>query len=332
MKKIFFLFATLASVTASAQVTNVEPVGANYANKTVSFRVWWNAGSRDATHLPDVWVWVDYVMVNNDNTTSGNTWTRALISGTPTANSGTPTREDGNDKGFWLQGNNGSYSTTVTATLNGMPNKFNWCAYVSDYPPNITFSTQRDLTMTGTIPFIITYTDNSTVTVNANNFTLASGKTFKNITDATFCPTYVNNTINGIIPTVGTDNGSTTITCSGSTLYVQSAANGTSPWLPNNYCPVGWRWPDHSEVCCMITSGMFSALGSIWWSSDQYDATKGLGGGYPCQSGYSNVSDCCVKAYSCCSYAGFKNAQWFIARYVVALGKSTSYNVYCVKN
>ncbi|MDR0694239.1 MAG: hypothetical protein LBF81_02940 [Prevotellaceae bacterium] len=40
MRTKFFFFAILASIAARAQVTNVKPVGANYANKTVSFRVY----------------------------------------------------------------------------------------------------------------------------------------------------------------------------------------------------------------------------------------------------------------------------------------------------
>ncbi|MDR2802543.1 MAG: hypothetical protein LBB31_04920, partial [Prevotellaceae bacterium] len=63
MRTKFFFFAMFASITASAQVTHVEPVGANYATSTVLFRVWWNAGSRDATHLSKVWIWVDYIQV-----------------------------------------------------------------------------------------------------------------------------------------------------------------------------------------------------------------------------------------------------------------------------
>jgi hypothetical protein len=254
MKKLLFLFAMLVSVAASAQSgVTVIPVSADYANQTVTFRVSWANSSRTGTHNSKVWVFVDYRTVSGNAPTGS--WERALVSGTPTATVGTPSREAGNDKGFWLQGTSGTsgtYNATVTVKLSNVPAQFNWCAYVTDYPPNIKFSTQRDLTLTGTIPFIITYTDNSTVTVNAKSFTLASGKTFKTVTDATFCPTYVNNTINGIIPTVGSDNGSYTISCNGATLYVQKSNNGSSPWLPGNNCPPGWRWPNHTELACMI--------------------------------------------------------------------------------
>ncbi|MDR1405953.1 MAG: hypothetical protein LBI89_01960, partial [Prevotellaceae bacterium] len=150
MKKILFLLVMLAGVAANAQVTVVEPVGADYATKTVSFRVRWNAGTRDATHLSKVWVWVDYITVNSNNTTSGNSWTRAAVSAaSPTAS----VSYDGSSRqGFWLQGNAGSYSATVTVRLNVTAARFNWCAYASDFPPNVTV-TNGTYTFKGTPPF-----------------------------------------------------------------------------------------------------------------------------------------------------------------------------------
>jgi hypothetical protein len=97
MKTKFSFLAMLVSVATSAQVTNVEPVGANYAAKTVSFRVWWSNGSRDVTHLSKVWVWVDYIAVNSNNTTSGN-WTRAAVLSASPATS--ITYDDSNRQGF----------------------------------------------------------------------------------------------------------------------------------------------------------------------------------------------------------------------------------------
>ncbi|MDR2358883.1 MAG: hypothetical protein LBD87_03660 [Prevotellaceae bacterium] len=185
--KIFFLVAMLASVATSAQITNVEPVGANYANKTVSFRVWWNAGTRDATHLSKVWVWVDYITVNSNNTTSGNTWTRAAISAaSPTAS---VSYDGSNRKGFWLQGNNGSYSATVTVQLNVTETKFNWCAYVSDCPPNVT-AANGTYTFKGTPPFTL-IASNGTTTQTITGTTLAASAltiTPTTIRDKTECP------------------------------------------------------------------------------------------------------------------------------------------------
>ena len=184
MKKIFFLFAMLASVVASAQ-TNVEPVSANYADKTVSFRVWWNAGSRDATHLSKVWVWVDYITINN-NIPSG-TWTRAAVSiASPAAS---VSYDGSNRQGFWLQGNSGSYSATVTVQLNIAASKFNWCAYSSDYPPNVT-ANNGTYTLHGTPPFTL-IAANGTTTQTVNESTIATSAvtiTPITLTDKTACP------------------------------------------------------------------------------------------------------------------------------------------------
>jgi hypothetical protein len=185
MKKTFFFFAMFASVAASAQVTHVEPVGANYANQTVSFRVWWNAGSRDATHLSKVWVWVDYIQVNANNTTSGNTWTRATVG---SVSGGTTSFDGSNRKGFWLEGNaTTNYSATLTVKLTNVPTKFNWCAYVSDYPPNVTVN-NGTYTFKGTPPFTLS---NGTVTQTVSGKTLtASALTVipTTIRDKTECP------------------------------------------------------------------------------------------------------------------------------------------------
>jgi uncharacterized protein (TIGR02145 family) len=192
MKTKFFIFAMLASVIASAQVTNVAPIGANYANKTISFRVWWNAGSRDVTHLSKVWVWVDYIKVNSNNTTSGNMWTRAtvgIISG------GTTSYDGSNQKGFWLEGNaSTNYSATLTVQLTNVPDKFNWCAYGSDYPPNVAYNNvtynSGTYTFSGTPPFRLVSADGSqTKEFNKKSITVSEiGFVPKNFTDATGCP------------------------------------------------------------------------------------------------------------------------------------------------
>jgi uncharacterized protein (TIGR02145 family) len=190
MKKLFFFFSMLlASVATNAQVTRVEPVSANYATKTVSFRVWWNAGTRDATHLSKVWVWVDYIRVNANNTTSGNAWTRAAVSTASASPTSTITYDGTNRQGFWLQGNSGSYSATVTVQLNITETKFNWCAYVSDYPPNVTAS-NGTYTFKGTPPFTLIASDGTTTQTVTGKTLTASALTMTptTIRDKTECP------------------------------------------------------------------------------------------------------------------------------------------------
>ena len=184
--KICF-FLMFIGVAASAQVTNVEPVSADYTNKTVSFRVWWNAGSRDATHLSKVWVWVDYTTVNSNNTTSGNTWTRATVG---TISGGVTSYDGSNRQGFWLEGNTSTnYSATLTVQLTNVPAKFNWCAYGSDFPPNVTAS-GGTYTLHGTPPFtLIAANGTATQTVAATTIaTSAVTVTPVTLTDQTGCP------------------------------------------------------------------------------------------------------------------------------------------------
>jgi hypothetical protein len=242
-KKSLFFLLKIASIAASAQVTNVEPVGANYANKTVSFRVWWNVGSRDATHLSKVWVWVDYIKVNANNTTSGNTWTRAAVSAaSPTAS---VSYDGSNRQGFWLQGNSGSYSTTVTVQLNVTETKFNWCAYASDFPPNagITKATTTNGTYTlhGTPPFII----DGTYTTSANSYT---GVLITSITDKTNCPGIIT------VPQYAS-------TYTGCGVWVELVDDATvikyasvSNTVCTNRYGTGWRVPDATEIVCICNN------------------------------------------------------------------------------
>ncbi|MDR3133966.1 MAG: hypothetical protein LBU42_08120 [Prevotellaceae bacterium] len=259
MKTKLFFFAMFITVAAGAQVTNVEPLSANYTDKTVSFRVWWNAGSRDATHLSKVWVWVDYITVNSNNTTSGNSWTRALISGTPTASVGTVARESGNDKGFWLTGNASTqYSATVTVKLNITASKFNWCAYVSDYPPNAASLSGSVYTLKGTQPFVV-----NSGTISGNTFT----GTILSLTDATGCPGGIGRDVphnSGTCLPHLTAAGSNcrdlvaddASTFTGCGIEIKSSNQGTlTSYGGENYlCPAGWRYPNDEEGLCMCTN------------------------------------------------------------------------------
>ncbi|MDR3133702.1 MAG: hypothetical protein LBU42_06725 [Prevotellaceae bacterium] len=188
MKTKLFFFAMLASVAASAQTgVTVTPVSAK--NNAITFNVSWLNSSRTGTHNSKVWVFIDYRPVTN-NVPSGS-WERVLVSGTPTATSGTPTRETTTDKGFWLQGTSGSsgtYNATITVTLSNVPAQFNWCAYVSDCPPNVT-ANNGIYTFHGTPPFTLTASDGATQTVTGTTLS-TSALTITPITimDATACP------------------------------------------------------------------------------------------------------------------------------------------------
>jgi hypothetical protein len=182
--KFFFFFAMLASVAACAQNVQVESISATYTSTPiVKFRVAWT-GVRTYRHNTKVWVFIDYRKV--DNNTSAGTWTRALVSSTPTASSthvSTITLESGNSKGFWLHGANGDYSATITVpiTLDAGVTQFNWCAYASDYSPNVVAHSGSSYTLHGSRPFVV---NGTTLPTNQTTF---SG-TIISFTDATGAP------------------------------------------------------------------------------------------------------------------------------------------------
>ncbi|MDR0581471.1 MAG: hypothetical protein LBG31_00740 [Prevotellaceae bacterium] len=195
MRTKFFFFAMLASVAASAQShINIEMLSATYtASPAVKFCISWSSVPTvtGQTHNAKVWVWIDFLKVNADNTTTGNTWTRAEISATPAVSSSptsTAALDASTNKGFWLNGVTGSYSATVTAMLTNIPanTKFNWCAYSSDYPPNVTLE-EGVYTFKGTTDFIVSNPARTldTKTIAKNNLTVNPATTF---TDATSCP------------------------------------------------------------------------------------------------------------------------------------------------
>ena len=250
MKIKLFFFAMLVNVAASAQVTNVTPVSANYTDKTVSFRVWWNAGSRDATHLSKVWVWVDYIQLNANNTTAGNSWTRATV-GTI---SGGATSYDGSYRnGFWLEGNaSTNYSATLTVQLTNVPAKFNWCAYVSDYPPNVT-ADNGTYTFKGTPPFTLIASDGTTIQTITGTTLAASALTVTptTIKDKTACP--------GVF-----------CIYTGSDLYIDathlcqqrtSSAKNWEAWIEDSRDGLIYRIVQYSN--------------GVWWWADNYSGSYG---------------------------------------------------------
>ena len=190
MKKIFFLllfpFWGIGGFSAWAQShINIELLGATYTVPAVQFRVSWDAIPEGACHNAKIWLWVDFIKIEN-NQPSG-TWTRAIVNN---PSPGTVAPET--DKGFWLQGNSGSYSQTVTVALTNIPANtiFNWCAYASDCPPFV-IANNGTYTLQGTPPFILSTTDGTSLTV-AENTLPASSLTIAavTLTDKTECPSF----------------------------------------------------------------------------------------------------------------------------------------------
>jgi hypothetical protein len=179
MKKLFFLFAMLISVAASASVT-VTPVRTDYNAEQVTFRVSWTGSAVNNR----VWVWVDFCPVTG--VTQG-----VFAPASITAVSATGGATSITARGFFVTAN----PATVTATLGNAPaGKFNWCAYGSDAPPNVTYNNVTynggTYTFKGTPPFKLVSADGSqTNEFNKKSVTVSEiGFVPKNFTDATGCP------------------------------------------------------------------------------------------------------------------------------------------------
>jgi hypothetical protein len=168
MKKFSFLFAMLASMTASATVT-VTPLDVNYNTKTVKFSVSWTGSAANNR----VWVWVDLCPVTG---TSPGTFAKAVIS-SPSVTAGSIDAASLNGRGFYVTAN----PSTVSAVLSNATGKFNWCVYGSDFPPNARDNSSGGYDLKGSPPFVI----NNTIEWNATTY---SGSVITALTDATGCP------------------------------------------------------------------------------------------------------------------------------------------------
>ncbi len=256
--KLFFFAAMLVSVATVAQPrTLVKSVDVNYTTKQVTINIAWAAGSRGTydgkTYNSKVWVFVDYQPVTGLTT---GAWQRATVdlSALPAG----CTADGANAKGFWYQGQEtAAQNANITVTLTNVPAKFNWCAYATDYPPNVATSNSGTYTFRGTAPFLI----NGTTTVNSTTYV---GAAINTITDATGCPGCIAvrdmSTISGAccpgLTLVGgycrnlTADGASTFTGCGIEIKSTDAGRIKSYSL-NSPCPAGWRWPTQSELICM---------------------------------------------------------------------------------
>jgi len=150
MKKFFLiLIGAMCTFTLSAQTcVSVKQISADYKTDQIKIAITRTGCTGDASNLRNtVWVFVDYRDVG------GSSWTRAAIS---VASPGTFATD--NDKGVWIYGANSPTAQTVTLTLKNMPtNKYDWCAFATDYPPNATLlgPSGSTYTLKGTPPFTI---------------------------------------------------------------------------------------------------------------------------------------------------------------------------------
>jgi hypothetical protein len=179
MKKIFFsLFFPLWEVVGLFAQATVTPISVNYDLQEVTFRVAWNAATAPANR---VWVWVDFCSVAG--TTPGS-FTPATISPVFVTNG---SYDGENGRGLYIYGN----PSTVTAALSNAVGQFNWCAYGSDYPPNILDYVDGTYTLRGTPPFTLKDANGNTQIVTGTTIAQSSlSITPITMTDETGCPGY----------------------------------------------------------------------------------------------------------------------------------------------
>ncbi len=283
-KTYYLLFTMLWSITGSAaNCVSVTKVSANYKTQQVTFKLTWT-GCNGTTHLNKVWCFVDFQPVD----ASGNkgVWQRATISGTPSVTNGTYAA--GNTTGFYVTGSNGQ-SATVTVKLGNASGKFKWCATATDYPPQMIINSATAVTLKGTTPFAIKYTDNTTDVINTKTYSLQMGKTLASINDATSAP--------GSIQCLTRDNVAVNgYCCSGQTIVNGYCRNLSADGAYSDIrCGVeivksetvpagsGWKRPNYTQALCIIDNSSVYALGDCACNH------AALGDGW-CKGVYADIS------------------------------------------
>jgi hypothetical protein len=143
---LVFLWLLLAGCQGlSAQTVTITPIGANYGDKTVTFRVSWSGGA--FTPVDRVWVWIDFCPVTG--VTPSVSFSPASIYSVNATNGGSVDASSLNGRGFFVTAN----PTEVTATLSNAYLAFNWCAYGSGAPPRAELQPDGSYKLKGTPPF-----------------------------------------------------------------------------------------------------------------------------------------------------------------------------------
>ncbi|MDR1681478.1 MAG: hypothetical protein LBS12_06835 [Prevotellaceae bacterium] len=192
MKKIilsFVLFLLLSPAFGQGgRVVEIQQLGADYAATppTVTFRVFWDNAPTPPRHRDTVWVFVDVQTIATDGTLGA--WEPATLTGAVVdAGAGSIITGTLPGRGFYLDGHaTVPFSSTLTVTLSSSltGKKFNWCAYVTDYPPNATLGAAH-YDLHGTPPFVV-----NGVSLGAGARTFA-GECITALTDATGCPGFL---------------------------------------------------------------------------------------------------------------------------------------------
>jgi hypothetical protein len=222
-KHVFFSFLVLAALPVWGQnVVRVAQLDADYTVPSVTFRVYWEGGAPDnSAHLDSIWLFVDYQPVAANG--SLGAWTPATLSSPAATAPGTVVAGSLNGRGFYLRGTlDPTFSATVTVTLVGPTpgERFNWCAYANDYPPNATEAAGY-YALHGAPPFLLNGSTTEPTRQYAGCITA--------LTDATGCP--------GLAPPPPAITGfsvSASTLCAGESVTLEATATSATHYSFNN--------------------------------------------------------------------------------------------------
>jgi len=267
MKKVFLFLigATFACTGFTQTCVTAKQVRTDYEKNKVTFSISWGDCKGDnSNHRNTVWVFVDYRDVGSSS------WTRATIS-----NKSAGTFAPNNDKGLWIYGAS-STTQTITLDLDILTNKYDWCAFATDYPPQAIYN-NGSYTLKGTPPF--TYITTAGVIMSTTSRTVTD-VCLSAITDATGCtgtaqPCCVERDasrnsgtccagltlVGGYCRDLDKDDAIIYGSCD---IEIKQTKAGNSAWNPHNLCDIanGWHWPTVDETCCIL--GLIGRGNNIW--------------------------------------------------------------------
>ena len=209
---LLLLLGGISGAFAQVSITNLAT---NYAAKQISFTVSWTA----QPHNDQIWVITDYVKV--ENATTVGSWSRATVTAvSKTAGSGSVTTAAGN-LGFWLNtagASSGSANVTATVSLASSVDKFNWCAYALNYPPQAVIKAAGGYDLKGTPPFTVNGTK-----LGDNVKTFGAGTCITSLSDATNNPA-------GIVPALPAvaSVAASTLCAGGTSILTATLSGGTT--------------------------------------------------------------------------------------------------------
>jgi hypothetical protein len=251
MKKLFVTSLLLLSFLGTGsflfgqdgRVVQTRSLGRNFeaSPPTVTFEVYWLSDPPGPRHRDTVWVFVDYALVDADGQVGA--WAQATLTAPNVTGDGTLVPNSLNGRGFYIDGHGATtFSSTVTVGLAGITpgSRFNWCSYVSDYPPNATAG-YGAYELHGSPPFQVK-ANGVWQEVSARIF---SDGCIDSLTDATGCPGWVV----APVPEVASLTPSPAAICSGAPVTLTATATGAA-W----YSFDGVNWSSSSTTTVYPTA------------------------------------------------------------------------------